>query len=70
MTKKTLKKIMRSPRFEPRIYGFKVNRGIHYAIEADEFIQININQYMLKLYIEKKFGCFRQRLCVLIYSYE
>ena len=33
--KKTLKKIMRSPRFEPRTYGFKDNCGIHYAMEAN-----------------------------------
>ena len=28
------------------------------------------NHYMLKLLIEKKFGCFHQLLCVLIYRYE
>ena len=26
---------MRSPRFEPRIYGFKNIRDIHYAVEAN-----------------------------------
>ena len=29
------KNIMRLPRFEPRIYGFKVHRGILYAVEAN-----------------------------------
>ena len=40
MKKKHLKKIMRSLRFEPRIYGFKDYRRIHYAMEANE-----INRY-------------------------
>ena len=31
---------MRPPRFEPRIYGFKDYRGVHYAMEAN-----GINQY-------------------------
>ena len=52
MTKKNIKKnnkkIMRSPRFEHRIYGFKDHRGIHYAMEAVKSID-EINQYMLKL---------------------
>ena len=43
-----IKKIMRSPRFETRIYGFKDHRGIHYAMETNEIIDEN-NQYMLKL---------------------
>ena len=34
--KKTLKKIMRSPRFEPKIYGFIDHRSIHYAMVADK----------------------------------
>ena len=33
--KKYIKKIMRLPRFEPRKYGFKIHRGVHYAMEAD-----------------------------------
>ena len=32
---KNIEKIMRSPIFEPRIYGFKDHRGIHYAMEAN-----------------------------------
>ena len=35
MKKKTLKEIMRLPRFEPRIYGFTDDRGIHYAMEVN-----------------------------------
>ena len=31
------KKIMQLPRFEPRIYGFKVHQGIHYAMEVNEY---------------------------------
>ena len=46
--KKNNKKIMRSPRFEHRIYGFKDHRGIHYAMEAVKLID-EIKQYMLKL---------------------
>ena len=29
------KKNMRLPRFESRKYGFKIQRGVHYAMEAD-----------------------------------
>ena len=32
------KKNMGLPRFEPREYGFKINRRVHYAMEADELI--------------------------------
>ena len=28
-------KKLRLPRFEPRKYGFKINRGVHYTMEAD-----------------------------------
>ena len=33
--KKIIKKIMRFPRFEPGIHGFKVHQDIHYAMEAN-----------------------------------
>ena len=46
--KKKKIKVMRSPRFEPRIYASKDNRGNHYAMEANELLDKN-NQYMLKL---------------------
>ena len=44
--KKKSKTIMRFPRFEPRKYGFKLHRGVHYAMEADGIIKIIL--YMLK----------------------
>ena len=28
---------MQLPKFEPKIYGFKVYQGIHYAMEVNEF---------------------------------
>ena len=34
--KKHIKEIMRSPRFEPRIYRLKDHNGIHYTTEANE----------------------------------
>ena len=37
-----------SPRFKPRIYGFKDHSGIHYAMKASVLIDRN-NQYILKL---------------------
>ena len=33
--KKNKRKIMRLLRFEPKEYGFKIRRGVHYATEAD-----------------------------------
>ena len=33
--KKNNKKNMQLPRFEPGIYEFKVQQGIHYAMEAN-----------------------------------